>query len=155
MKILVDGDGCPRDVRAVLLKAALRERLVLRFYADRPLSDVEDAGFEMVVVAKGDDSADVELIKACEAGDICVTRDIPLAAELVGKGAVVIDTDGSLYDEANIRERLSMRNAMMELRFGGVQTGGKKPGKAALFRFANTFDRLLQQKVRERTKCGE
>lgn len=149
MKLLVDADSCPKDIRTVLVRAAVKRGLDARFYADRTLPDVVEAGLSMIVVEGGDDAADDALFGECGRDDICVTRDMLLADRLVEKGALVIDTDGTLYTRENIRERVSMRNAMMELRFGGVAIGGKKPGKAALARFANTFDSMLHKKLKK------
>ncbi len=149
MKILVDGDSCPRDIRAVIIRAAVKRGLDTRFYADRTLPDVMEAGLAMVVVEAGDDAADNALYRDCGEKDLCITRDMLLADKLVDCGAVVIDSDGTLYTSENIRERVSIRNAMMELRFTGVALGGKKPGKAELMRFANTFDRILRKKLKE------
>jgi uncharacterized protein YaiI (UPF0178 family) len=149
MKLLIDGDSCPRDIRAILIRAGVKRGIDTRFYADRKLPDVIEAGLTMVVVEAGDDAADNALYRDCGETDLCVTRDMLLADKLVGRGALVIDSDGTLYTRENIRERVSMRNAMMELRFGGVTLGGKKPGKAELMRFANTFDRILQKRIKE------
>jgi hypothetical protein len=143
VKLLVDADGCPRNVRAIVIRAAERLGIPALFFADRLLPDVEASNQEMVLVGKGDDSADDALVQQCEAGDICISRDILLASRVVERGAVAIDTDGSVYTKENIAERVSMRNIMTELRFSGIMPIQKKGGEQHYTPFANAFDTLL------------
>lgn len=147
MRLLVDGDGCPRDVRSIILKAAEKRNIETLFFADRGISGVSGAHVTLVLVPPGEDSADDRMCEEASPGDIAVTRDIPLASRLVEQGVEVLNTDGSLYSRENIRERLSIRNAMTELRSMGVMDGKKGRKRSEAFHFANAFDRLLQQRL--------
>ena len=95
-------------------------------------------------VPSGFDAADRRIAQEVAAGDLVVTADVPLAAQVIAKGAVVIDPRGELLDKGNIQERLSMRNFMETLRNTGVETGGPASLSAADRQaFANQLDRLL------------
>ena len=95
-------------------------------------------------VPSGFDAADRRIAQEVAAGDLVVTADVPLAAQVIAKGAVVVDPRGELLDKGNIQERLSMRNFMETLRNTGVETGGPASLSAADRQaFANQLDRLL------------
>jgi uncharacterized protein YaiI (UPF0178 family) len=105
--------------------------------------------FSSVVVPKGLDEADSWIITHVEAGDVVITADIPLAAQVVEKGAWGINPRGEVYTEDNVRERLSVRDFMTELREAGVQTGGPAPfGPRDVQRFAAGLDRLLTKALK-------
>jgi uncharacterized protein YaiI (UPF0178 family) len=149
MKIWVDADACPAVIKEILFRAAQRTGVPLTLVANHPMHIPRSPLIAFVRVPGGFDVADNEIVKRLEAGDVVVTADIPLAAEVVEKGAAALSPRGELYDEDNIRARLSMRDFMESLRSAGVDTGGP----AALSQgdrqaFANNLDRLL-------TKCGQ
>lgn len=144
MRIWVDADACPGPIREILFRAAERVGLRLTLVANQPLGSPPSRYIDAVQVPAGLDEADRHIAGAVAAGDLVVTADIPLAAEVVAKGAVALNPRGDLYTADNIRERLGMRNLMDELRGMGVTTGGPSPlGKSDRQAFANQLDRLL------------
>ena len=101
---------------------------------------------DLVQVGQGADVADDEIANKCEAGDLIITADIPLAASVVEKGALALDPRGKVYDKNNIGKILSMRNFMDELRGSGVETGGPNSfGQKERFKFANELDKFISQ----------
>lgn len=150
MKIWIDADAAPNDVKAIVFRASARLGLETAVVANREVAT--PAGNPLVrsvVVAGGPDVADQHIIDHAEAGDLAVTADIPLAAALVEKGVLVLDPRGERYSEANVRERLSIRDFMESLRSSGVETGGPKPyGQQDKQGFANALDRLLTRHLR-------
>ena len=153
IQLFVDADSCPRQIRAILLKAVLKRRVPAIFVADRPLRDVLDAErqeqrepflIRMVVVEKGDDSADNFLVDNAVSGALAVTRDVILADRLVLKGLKVLDDRGGLFTENNVKERLSLRNVMSEFRDMQIFDQKNKPVNAReIQKFANALDREL------------
>ncbi len=151
--LFVDADSCPRQVRAIILKAVEKRGVSALFAADRPLKDVLEVEqrnirdpflIRMSVVEKGDDSADDYLVSIASAGSLAVTRDVPLAARLVEKGLTVLDDRGGLFTSNNVKERLSLRNAMMEFREMMIFDQKNKPVTAReIQKFANALDREL------------
>ena len=144
MRIWVDADACPGAVRDIVLRAAERLRVSTVFVANKRLSLPRSEYVSSVQVGAGLDVADQHIASNAQSGDLAITQDIPLAALLVARGAVVMDPRGELFTPENIDERLSVRNFMQELREGGVMTGGPA-GFSAQDRqqFAATFDREL------------
>lgn len=145
MKIWIDADAAPRDVKDVVFRAAKRLSVETVLVANQRIGIPANAEtVAMVTVREGADVADRYIVQNSESGDLVVTADIPLAALLVEKKVDVIDPRGEAYDAGNIASRLSMRNFMDDLRGAGTVTGGSRPysdrDKKA---FANTFDRLL------------
>ena len=162
--LYVDADSCPRQLRAIILKAVVKRRVTSLFAADRPLPDVvktesrdlkDDRGVplvNMVVVEKGDDSADDLLVELGSSGALAITRDIPLASRLAELGMVVIDDRGGRYTSETVGERLSMRNLMTELREYGVFAERTRPlGPREVQAFANALDRELTRMLKART----
>ena len=144
MKIWIDGDACPVAVKEILFKAAERTRTSLTLVANRPVRVPPSPFLTFIQVGSGADVADREIVRRLEPGDLVITFDIPLAAAAVDRGALALNPRGELYTVENIRERLSMRDFMDELRLGGVETGGPSSfGKADRQAFANQLDRLL------------
>ncbi len=144
MKIWVDADACPRDVKEVLYRTADRLKIPTVLVANGALRLPPSPYLSTVRVGAGLDVADSYLVKHAEAGDLAVTADIPLAAELLAKGVRTLNPRGEVYDEDNVRERLAVRDLMKELRESGVETGGPKGFDARDKReFANALDREL------------
>lgn len=157
MRILVDADSCPKPIRTIILKAANRTALPVYFAADRILPDCKGKNIHMVVVATGADSADLWLIENSEVGDLCITRDIILADKLVQKEFItVIDDRGNKFTKENMRERLSLRNAMADFREAGIFGEKNKPlNPKEIQLFANMLDRELTVYLNKRNEHEE
>ncbi|MDX5445779.1 MAG: YaiI/YqxD family protein [Zoogloeaceae bacterium] len=146
MQLWVDADACPLVVREILFRAAQRTGRPLTLVANHMLKVPAAPNVRMVQVPGGFDVADEWIAERVEAGDLVITSDIPLAAAVVGKGALALSPRGERYGPDNIRELLDLRNFMDTLRTTGVETGGATAfGQADRQKFANQLDRLLQQ----------
>ena len=146
MKIWIDADACPKPIKEILFRAAERRQIVTTLVANRFLSPPASRWLRSIQVEKGADVADQEIVRLLEAGDLVVTADIPLAAAVIDKGGAALDPRGDFFSVENIRERLSIRNFMDELRSGGVETGGPASFSAAdKQKFANQLDRFLSR----------
>jgi uncharacterized protein YaiI (UPF0178 family) len=149
LKIWIDGDALPGEVRDIILRAAQRLRVAIVLVANKNLHVPAHPLISFVRVAQGPDVADAYILDSSTAGDFCITADIPLAALLVAKGLTVIDPRGDLYSEETVGERLAIRDWMTGLREAGVQTGGPPPFDAkAKQRFAARFDHLITKALR-------
>ncbi len=144
MSIWVDADACPVAVRDILFRASRRTGIKLILVANRPVRVPPSEHIEMRQVARGFDVADNEIARQVAAGDLVITNDIPLAAEVIDKGAVALSPRGELHSPDNIRARLNMRDFMDTLRASGIDTGGP-PALSAGDRkaFADHLDRYL------------
>jgi len=146
IKIWLDADSCPTQVRTVIIRAANREKLNCTFVANRQIPFEKSDFIDMVVVAAGDGVADDYIVEHIDHRHIAVTRDIPLAARLLEKGAVVLNDRGEQFTQNNIKERLSLRDFMYEMRFTGVvDPGNKQFSPKEVQKFANCFDRELRK----------
>jgi len=145
MRMWVDADAAPREVKEVVFRAALRLGMETLLVANQRLQTPANNEFVTSVrVEGGPDVADAYIAEHAEPGDLAVTADIPLASELVKKGVTAIDPRGDEYNEESIGERLSIRDFMDQLRSSGVETGGPRPWSAKDTKaFAATLDRLL------------
>ncbi len=144
MQIWVDADACPTVIKEILFKAAERTGFFLTLVANRPLRIPASPLIQSVRVGAGMNVADDEIVKRLEAGDLVITADIPLAAEVIAKGGQALNPRGELYTEDDIASRLSMRDFMETLRGSGVDTGGPAPLKANdRTAFANNLDKIL------------
>lgn len=124
MTIWVDADACPNVIKEVLFRAADRTQTQVTLVANQYLRVPPSRFIRAMVVPKGFDVADNEIVRLCEPGDLVITADIPLAAEVLEKGAAALNPRGERYSNATIRERLTMRDFMDTMRASGVQTGG-------------------------------
>lgn len=124
MQIWVDADACPKVIKEVLFRAAERAQIMVTLVANQGLKVPPSRFIRTLQVATGFDVADNEIVHRCEKGDLVVTADIPLAADVLEKGAIALNPRGEIYTPATIRERLTMRDFMDTLRASGVQTGG-------------------------------
>lgn len=149
MKIWIDADAAPRDVKEIVFRASARLDLETALVANHRVSTpANNPLVKSVIVAGGPDVADQHITAHAEEGDLAITADIPLATALVEKGVLVLDPRGQRYTEANVRERLSIRDFMDRLRRSGVETSGPKPyGPQDKQNFANALDRLLTRHV--------
>jgi uncharacterized protein YaiI (UPF0178 family) len=145
MKIWVDADAAPRDVKEIVFRAAQRLRLDAILVANRRVPvPPHNAFVSAVLVAGGPDVADAYIANHAAPGDLAVTADIPLAATLVGKGVITLDPRGERYTAENVGERLSVRDFMDSLRGANVETGGAPPyGEREKRAFAGALDRAL------------
>jgi len=146
MKLWVDADACPREVKDVIFRAAERLQIACVLVSNSDLRLPRSSFVSSVRVGAGLDVADKYIVEHAEPGDLAVTADIPLAAALVKKGVRALDPRGELYDEDNVHERLAMRDLMKELRDGGMALGGPKSFDSRdKQQFANALDRELSR----------
>lgn len=143
-KIWVDADACPKVIKEILFRAADRVGVQVTLVANQPLQVPRSRYIRSIQVAAGFDIADNHIVQRAQTGDLVITADIPLAAEVIAKGCIALNPRGELYTEDNIRQRLSMRDFMDTLRGSGVNTGGPVAfSQADRQAFANQLDRLL------------
>jgi uncharacterized protein YaiI (UPF0178 family) len=150
MKLWIDADAAPRDVKEICFRASDKRKVETVLVANQriPLPPGY-TNLSAVRVDGGPDVADRYIAEHAEAGDVAITADIPLAALLVPKGVVVIDPRGEVYTAESIGERLSVRNFMDGLRGAGVETGGSGAyGAREKQAFANALDRALTRAAR-------
>ena len=144
MKIWVDADACPVPAKEILFRAAERTGLELILVANQAVRKPNLVNIKMLQVPSGFDVADNEIVNRIEAGDLVITSDIPLAAEVIDKNAVALNPRGELYSASTIKSLLSMRDLMDTLRGSGIQTGGQSAYSQSDRRmFANELDKLL------------
>jgi uncharacterized protein YaiI (UPF0178 family) len=144
MQIWIDADACPGEIKELLYRAAQRVKVKLTLVANQSLRIPRSDFIEAVLVPDGANVADRRIVELIAPGDLVVTADIPLAADVVAKGGEAIDPRGGLYTEANIGERLALRNMLDQLRGGGQMGGGPANfGPKDRQAFANQLDRWL------------
>lgn len=149
MQIWVDADACPAVIKDILYRAAQRKKLILTLVANQPLRTPTSPYIRSLRVAGGFDVADHKIVELVQAGDLVITADIPLAADVIKKGGYALNPRGDLYTADNIQERLTLRNFLGELRNTGVQTGGPSPlNHSDRQAFANQLDRFLTQNAK-------
>jgi len=144
MKIWVDADACPGVIKEILFKAADRTGTKITLVANHQMRIPSSRNISFMQVSHGFDVADNEIVQRVNPGDLVITSDIPLAAEVIEKQAHALSPRGELYTTANIRARLNMRDFMDTLRSSGIDTGGP-PALSQSDRqaFANHLDTLL------------
>ena len=146
MQIWVDADACPNVIKDILFRAARRMELRLTLVANQPVRVPPSPYIRTMQVASGFDEADRRIAELVQQGDLVVTADIPLAADVIDKGGHALNPRGELYTRDNIRERLTMRDFMDTMRASGVHTGGPAPlDQGDRQMFANQLDRLLRR----------
>ena len=144
MNIWVDADACPVVIKDILYRAARRTGLQLTLVANQPLSVPPAPNIRTLQVAAGFDVADNEIVRRVAAGDLVITSDIPLAAEVIDKDALALSPRGELHTKENIRARLNMRDFMDTMRASGIDTGGPPAlSQADRQAFANHLDTLI------------
>ncbi len=153
MKIWVDADACPVVIKEILFKAAMRTGVLTTFVANQSMRIPPSAHLKMLVVASGFDVADDEIVKLASPGDLVITADIPLAAEVIDKGALALSPRGELFTASDIKAKLMMRDFMDTMRASGEHTGGQAPlNQSDRQAFANQLDRWLTQRTQNRTE---
>jgi uncharacterized protein YaiI (UPF0178 family) len=146
MKIWVDADACPAVIKEILIRAAKRTNIEMTLVANQAVSVPPSRNIRTLQVASGFDVADNEIVKRMESGDLVITSDIPLAADVIEKGGMALSPRGELHSADNIRARLNMRDFMDTMRASGVHTGGPPPlSQTDRKNFANHLDRILAQ----------
>ncbi|MHC6646513.1 YaiI/YqxD family protein [Alteromonas sp. HB246098] len=149
MHIWVDADACPAVIKDILFKAARRTKLPLSLVANHFMSVPPDKHITLTQVPSGFDAADDYIVEKCEAGDLVITNDIPLAADVLAKNALALNNRGEEYDKSSIKQILGMRDFMETMRSSGEHTGGPKAfSQRDKQNFANALDRLLTQGLR-------
>ncbi len=149
MHIWIDVDAFPGVIKEILFRAAERLQIDTTLVANRLLRPPPSRFIRAVQVPAGFDVADAHIVAQVAGGDLVVTADIPLAAAVLARGAHALNPRGELYTEANIAERLSMRNFLEELRSSGVQTGGPAAfSQADRQAFGAALDRFLARHTR-------
>ncbi|BFT30489.1 YaiI/YqxD family protein [Alteromonas sp. D210916BOD_24] len=149
MHIWVDADACPAVIKDILFKAARRTKLPLSLVANHSMSVPPDKHITLTLVPSGFDAADDYIVEKCEAGDLVITNDIPLASDVLAKNGLALNTRGDEFDKSSIRAALTMRDFMDTMRSSGEHTGGPKAfSQRDKQNFANALDRLLTQGLR-------
>ncbi len=144
MKIWVDADACPVAIKEILFRAAERTQTQVTLVANQAMPKPKSRFVSSIQVSQGFDVADNEIVRRLEAGDLVITADIPLAAEVIEQGGHALNPRGEMYTTDNIRQRLNMRDFMETLRASGVETGGPPAlNNSDRQAFANQLDRFL------------
>lgn len=150
MQVWVDADACPGEIKELLFRAAVRRNVKITLVANQPMYTPKSEFIDSVVVSQGANVADQRIVELLAPGDLVVTADIPLAADVVAKGGQALNPRGELYTDSNVGERLAVRNMLDEMRGGGAITGGPPNFNAKDKQaFANQFDRWLTKGRRQ------
>lgn len=146
MKIWVDADACPVVIKEILFRASERTGVEVTLIANHAMHVPALKTIKFVRVSAGFDVADNEIVQRADAGHLVITSDIPLAAEVIDKGAFALSPRGEMFSSDTIKGRLSMRDFMETLRASGIESGGPPPlSKSDRQAFANHLDRLLKK----------
>lgn len=146
IQIWVDADAYPKVIKDVLSRAADRTAMPITLVANQPLKTPPSKFIRSLQVAPGFDVADNAIVHLCEKGDLVITADIQLAAQVIEKGAFALNPRGERYTPDTIRQRLNMRDLIDTLRSSGIQTGGPNAlNQRNRQQFANELDKWLQQ----------
>ncbi len=144
MQIWVDADACPNSIKEILYRAADRTHIPLILVANKKLRTPPSKYIKAMIVPSGFDGADNRIVQLMQSGDLVITADIPLAAQVIINGGHALNPRGEFYTEETIHERLSMRNFLSELRETGVDIGGPSSlNQSDRQAFANQLDRFL------------
>lgn len=153
MKIWVDADACPVPVKEMLFRAAERTQISTILVANIKMQVPKSAYITSVKVDSGADVADQYIVETLQAGDLVITADVPLAADVIEKGGLALNPRGSLFSPETIKAQLTMRNFMDELRGSGVVTGGQAAfNHSDRQAFANQLDKILTQESLRQSK---
>jgi uncharacterized protein YaiI (UPF0178 family) len=148
MKIWVDADACPVVVKEILFKAAERTKVELILVANQPLQTPSSSYIRTLQVPRGFDVADDEIVRRVATGDLVITSDIPLAAEVIAKSGQALSPRGELFTPENVRARLNMRDFLDTMRASGADTGGPASfSQRDRQAFANCLDRILTKYI--------
>jgi uncharacterized protein YaiI (UPF0178 family) len=151
MRIWVDADACPVVVREILFKAAERTAVELTLVANQAVRIPPSRYIRQRIVPGGFDVADAEIVAQVAPGDLVITSDIPLAADVIARDALALSPRGELFTKENVRARLNVRDFMDTMRASGIHTGGPPPlSQTDRKAFADNLDRLLARRERAR-----
>lgn len=146
MKIWVDADACPVVIKEILFRAAERSKVMVVLVANQSIAHPQSDYIRSMQVGRGFDVADNEIVRLCERGDLVITSDIPLAADVLEKNCYTLTPRGERFTQSNIQARLTMRDFMDTLRGSGEHSGGPPPLSASDRReFGNELDSLLRR----------
>lgn len=144
MRVWIDADACPKPIKEILFRAALRTKTVIILVANQFLSIPVSPFIQKMQVPSGFDVADQKIVDSMEKGDLVITADIILADLVVDKGGTALNPRGKLYTKKNMKQHLSLRNFNTELRGAGVMTGGPAGlSKKDIQAFADSLDTFL------------
>ena len=144
MQIWVDADACPKVIKDILFRVAVRARVQTTLFANHTIYVPRTPFICFRQVNSGFDVADNEIVALAQRGDLVITSDIPLASDVIDKGCLALSPRGELFTEANIKQRLNMRDFLDTMRSSGIQTGGPPAlNQKDRQNFANHLDRLL------------
>ena len=150
LKIWVDADACPVVIKDIIFRAANRTKTEVTLIANQYIRTPPSKFINSIQVPKGFDVADHEIVQRCNANDLVITSDIPLADEVIAKGAQALSPRGELFTRENIKSRLNIRDFMDTLRSSGVQTGGPPAlGSSEKQAFGNELDKWLVFRQRQ------
>ncbi len=153
MQIWVDADACPKAIKDILFRVAVRTGITTTLVANQYLSTPPSRFIQFLQVKSGYDVADNEIVNRLTMGDLVITGDIPLASQVIDKGGHAINPRGELYTPDNIKERLNMRDFMDTLRSSGIDTGGFDAlNSRDIQAFANQLDKFLTQQGGMKTR---
>ena len=149
LHLWIDADALPNVLKEIILRASDRFQLPVTFVANQALNIQRSVRIQTLQVMSGADEADKMIVEKMNAGDIVMTQDIPLAAQVIEKGGVAIHPRGEIFTVSNIKARLHLRDFMDTLRGAGVNTGGPAPMNERDKReFANALEQTIRKQIR-------
>jgi len=145
VQIWVDADACPNVIKEILFRVANKKKLIITFVANQYIKTPASPFLKSMQVSSGFDVADDEIVRQSGAGDLVITADIPLAAEVIEKGAYALNPRGEMYDKSNIKQRLQMRDMVEAMRNSAIEMSGGQAafGQKDKQNFANALDRFV------------
>jgi len=145
VQIWVDADACPNVIKEILFRVANKKKLIITFIANQYIKTPASPFLKSMQVSSGFDVADDEIVRQSGAGDLVITADIPLAAEVIEKGAYALNPRGEMYDKTNIKQRLQMRDMVEAMRNSAIEMSGGQAafGQKEKQNFANALDRFV------------
>lgn len=147
MQIWMDGDACPKPIKDILFRTAVRVKMQLIVVSNHALTTPPSPFIKRVQVSAGFDVADKYIVVNMNPGDLVITADIPLADEVVTKEGLALNPRGELYSKNNIKQLLAQRNMNETLRGASMISGGPaKFGPKEIQRFANCLDKIIAQR---------
>ena len=152
MKIYVDADSCPKPIKKILFRLAHRTGIIILFVANKAIIAPRLTNIITIEVGKGIDKADEYILEKISPNDLIITSDIPLAADVITKGASALDHRGELFTEENVRQRLNLRDFMSTMRASGAYTGGGTSfSNSDRVEFSNAVDRFVAKNHHDRS----
>jgi uncharacterized protein YaiI (UPF0178 family) len=155
MKIWIDADAAPREVKELVYRASKRLEIEVTLVANQSIwLPPASRWIRGVTVRDGANVADQYIVDHSEAGDIAITADIPLAAQLVAKNVFVLDPRGEVYDDRNVGAKLASRDFLDAARGAGMELSGPRPySPRDRIEFASSLDRILTRAIKRRDQA--